>query len=254
MSGLRFLQIANGLPYPVSTPLVDMVLRGIRRLPQATRRLRYPVTPEVMSLLFRTWSQMSGGADFDAAMLWAACCTAFFGFLRAGEFTCPSLRAFTSTMLSASDVSVDSYEQPSVVTVHLRQSKTDPFGTGVYVHLGRTGQEICPVSALLSYMVRRGQQPGPLFTFQDGRPLSRQRLINSVNQALSQYGVDTSGITGHSFRIGAATAAARAGLEDSRIQTLGRWRSAAFTRYIRTPVEVMAASSASLLGPTLSDS
>ena len=117
-----------------------------------------------------------------------------------------SLRAFTSTMLSASDVSVDSYEQPSVVTVHLRQSKTDPFGTGVYAHLGRTGQEICPVSALLSYMVRQGQQPGPLFTFQDGRPLSRQRLINSVNQALSQYGVDTSGITGHSFRIGAAPA------------------------------------------------
>ena len=32
--------------------------------------------------------------------------TGFFGFLRAGEFTCPSLQAFTSTMLSAPDVSV----------------------------------------------------------------------------------------------------------------------------------------------------
>ena len=152
-------------------------------------------------------------------------------------------------MLSVQDVSVDSYEQPSMVTVHLRQSKADPFGSGVDIHLGKTGQEICPVSALLSYMVRRGQQPGPLFMFHDGHTLSRQRLINSVNQALSQQGVDSSGIMGHSFRVGAATAAARAGLEDSRIQTLGRWRSSAFTRYIRTPVEVLAASSSSLLNP-----
>ena len=118
--------------------------------------------------------------------------------------------------------------------------------------MGRTGQEICPVLALLSYLVRRGHQPGPLCVFRDGRPLSRQRLINSVNQALSRYGVNISGVTGHSFRIGAATAAARAGMEDSRIQTLGRWRSAAFTRYIRTPVEAMAASSGLLLGSILS--
>ena len=50
--------------------------------------------------------------------------------------------------------------------------KQTPFGTGVDIHLGRTGQEICPVSALLNYIVRRGQQPGPLFMFQDGQTLS----------------------------------------------------------------------------------
>ena len=43
-----------------------------------------------------------------------------------------------------------------------------------------------------------------------------------------------------SFRIGAATAAAQAGVEDSVIQLLGRWSSAAFLAYIRTPREDLA--------------
>ena len=49
--------------------------------------------------------------------------------------------------------------------------------------------------------------------------------------------MDTRHYSGHSFRIGAATAAAQAGLEDSTIQLLGRWSSGAFLRYIRMPRE-----------------
>ena len=45
--------------------------------------------------------------------------------------------------------------------------------------------------------------------------------------ALAQQGADSASILGHSFRIQAATAAARAGLEDSSIQSLGQWHSVA---------------------------
>ena len=138
--------------------------------------------------------------------------------------------------LAVSDISVDSHENPHVLTVHLRQSKTDPFGVGAYLHLGRTNDSIlCPVSAVLAYMAIRPSGAGPLIHFQDGTPLTRQLLVHHVRVALAQAGVDTTHYSGHSFRIGGATAAAQVGLSDSLIQTLGRWKSAAFITYIRTP-------------------
>ena len=257
LSGLRFLQVSSGFPDPCigSLPRLEYVLRGIRRSPLARPRLsRHPLTPEMLQLLFLSWSCVSGAGYGDACMLWAACCTGFFGFMRAGEFTCPSLSAFRSYMLSPRDVTVDSHSDPSVLSVVLRRSKVDPFGTGVTIHLGRTGHAICPVSALLSYLARRGQGPGPLFLFQDGASLSKQRLLLHVRQALASHGVDASRITGHSFRIGAATAAANSGLEDSLIQTLGRWHSSAYLRYIRTPRQTLAATSGRLIDAIRSSS
>lgn len=143
--------------------------------------------------------------------------------------------------LLLSDISVDSRSDPQVLTVLLRHSKTDPFGAGVNLYLGRTGDVLCPVAAMLGYLAMRPATAGPLFLFEDGTPLSRGQLVSHLREALEQGGVDASHFSGHSFRIGAASTAARAGCSDSLIQTMGRWRSAAFTTYIRTPVEDLAA-------------
>ena len=73
-----------------------------------------------------------------------ACCLGFFGFMRAGEFTVTSAADFDpATSGSADNISVDSRENPSMVCVHLRQSKTDPFRKGVSIYLGRTHGDLC---------------------------------------------------------------------------------------------------------------
>ena len=81
---------------------------------------------------------------------------------------------------------------------------------------------------------------GLLFFFEDGSTLSRPRLVQSLRQVLSSVGVDDTSYSGHSFRIGAATTAARMGVSDSLIKTLGKWKSSAFMLYIRTPWERLA--------------
>ena len=63
----------------------------------------------------------------------------------------------------------------------------------------------------------------------------RSRFVDYVRTALQQAGIDSAVYSGHSFRIGAATTAASHGLEDSLIQTLGRWESDAYRRYIHIP-------------------
>ena len=161
--------------------------------------------------------------------MWAACCLGFFGFLRCGEFTCQSWSTYDSLMLSPGDIQVASITNPTVQQVTLRRSKTDTFGAGVTIHLGRSDDILCPVKAVLAYLAVRPAMPGPLFLPSSGVPLSRQFLVATIRRDLSSCGLDITRFNGHSFRIGAATTAAQAGLPDSRIQLLGRWKLSSFT-------------------------
>lgn len=233
-----------------SLPRLNYALRGVHReAPPAQKRTRLPITPDILASIYRVWSQEP--QHFDRVMLWAAFCLGFFAFMRSGEFTCPSLQAFTTDMLSPEDIAVDSHTAPSYITVLLRRSKNDPFGVGTTIHLGATGNPICPVASMLGYLAVRPTTPGPLFIFEDGSPLSRPKLIQYLRQALRMAGIDDSGFSGHSFRIGAATTAAKAGLSDSLIKMLGRWKSSAFTLYIRTPWQHLASASAALVPSNL---
>ena len=116
----------------------------------------------------------------------------------------------------------------------------DPFRRGVSIVLGRTRADLCPVKALLAYLARRRFAPGPLFLFENGEALSRAALVDQVRRALTTAGIDATRFAGHSFRIGAVTTAAARGLYESIIQTLGRWKSAAFMRYIRLDEQQLA--------------
>ena len=181
-------------------------------------------------------------------MLWAAACVGFFGFLGAGEFTVPTSESYDPEVhLSLQDVAVDSHSAPSVIRLRIKQSKTDPLRQGVDIFLGAISASICPVQALIRYIAVRSPAPGPLFVFQSGSPLTRGALVTHLQAALKNAGVAPSAYTGHSFRIGAATTAAKCGLEDSLIQTLGRWKSAAYLAYVKIPRQELASVAKTLM-------
>ena len=99
-------------------------------------------------------------------------------------------------------------KKPTLVRIHLKYSKTDPFRHGVDIYLGRTGTDLCPVGALLAFMAVPGAVNGPPFVFANGIPLTRDRLVEAVRHALQQVEIPAAGtgqLVGDSFGIGAAT-------------------------------------------------
>ena len=250
LAGVRHLHIAEGKGDPFDRPRhrLEYTLKGIKRCEAEaglSRRERLPISPTILRTIKTMWEPEASNPD--KAMLWAACCLGYFCFLRAGEMTVPNDWEFDpSVHLMKKDLALDNQREPQTLRVHIKRSKTDPFRQGIFLFVGRTGKDLCPVSAILAYLVVRGNSNGPLFVYQDGRCLTRQRLVCEVRSALERAGMDQSKYCGHSFRIGAATTAAKNGMEDAVIKTLGRWRSLAYLEYVKIPRHQLASYSGQL--------
>ena len=250
LSGIRQLHIARGFPDPHidHMPRLRQVLRGIKvQASQSGKasRPRLPITPSILRKLKSVW--LGGNPSQDNVMLWAASVTTFFTFCRSGEITVEKEDSYDpKTHLSYSDLAVDDSSSPNVISLMIKRSKTDQCGKGVKVVMGRTNDDLCPVTALLSYLTQRGNSPGPLFQWHNKTPLSKTKFVSHVRLALLRANLPAEKYAGHSFRIGAATTAASAGVEDSTIQTLGRWQSSSYLLYIRLKPSHMASLSSAL--------
>lgn len=237
------MHIEQGFSDPLLNCLrLQRVLRGVKRFQGSSAARRLPITDSLLLVIHQALDFTS----VDHHAFWAACMLGYFGFLRAAEFTVPNLASFSSAIhLSVADIAVDSRQLPTCLRVHIKASKTDPFRQGCHIHIGRGRAPLCAVDAVLAYLALRGDTPGPLFLLAEGRPLSRAVLTDWLRQILSSAGIEGN-FSSHSFRIGAATVAARNGIPDHQIQALGRWTSNAYQLYIRTPSEALASLSSQL--------
>ena len=133
---------------------------------------------------------------------------------------------------------MDSTEAPTRMYIRIKGSKTNQMRQGVTLVVGGTGNDLCPIAAMLPYLVIWGREEGPLFKGKNS--VTREDLVVRLRYVLKEAGIDCSRYSSHSFRIGAAKTAAARGISDSTIQTLGRWASDSFARYIRIPRDELA--------------
>ena len=239
LSAVRNLHISCGHGDPVQGKLLlQKVLRGILRFQGKSCILRQPVTPVVLAAtqpILRTWL---GERDFT--MIWAAFTLAFFAFLRCSEFTYNGISQFRPRFdLSADCVSFHpSQACPQQMSVLLKASKTDTYRQGHTLVIACSPSPICTVTAMRNYFLA-ARPHGPLFYFHSGRLLTRSAVVNLLRDAARHAGLPYRSLKGHSFRIGAASTAAAAGLPDWLIKVLGRWSSDCYQLYIRTPRNVL---------------
>ncbi|XP_046558393.1 uncharacterized protein LOC124267514 [Haliotis rubra] len=244
-TGIRFFYIRAGRGNPlwspegVPLPRLEYILKGIKRQQAHPARQRLPITVDILDHMCRSLHQGCFTPFVDSLML-AVVCLAFLGFLRCGEFTVRGSFDCDSN-LCRNDVVLA--EDNSFMERTLRSSKTDPYRRGVKIVVF-DNERFQHVHAMSQYLRLRASIPRPspaLFVTQEGYPLTREFFLHKLQVLLNRLSYRSSDFNGHSFRIGAATTAAANFVDDHLIQTLGRWSSMAYTRYIHTSLDTLKA-------------
>ncbi len=235
LAGIRMAQMKAGMATPSwnTGGRLAQVRKGLARMEAVDKKdslRREPVKWLHMKAMLATWKDKGDRGK----MLWAAACMCFFGCLRAGEALTPEGVKFEAgAHLTWKDVQVEDATSPRWIRVVIKESKTDRLRKGATAVLQRTDLDVCPVRAVLEFMAVRGPGKGPFFSDGEGKGLTRRELVAEVRKALTDLRIPAEGISGHSFRIGAATAAAECGASDEEVKALGRWRSREYKGYIR---------------------
>lgn len=241
LAGIRYFLLRYYNTEPLKeTPRLDYILKGINKLQVNTSNKRFPITSDV---LWKLCDNLQKGmfSPFIDLMLLCIFKMAFFGFLRCGEFTCNER---SDSKLFIEDIVFDTKSDIDSYALHLHSSKCDPFHKGVDVIIfeNQVSRPVYTMERYIQSRLRQGAVPtSPLFVEHelDFSPLSRSTFIGLLKEALRRSGFNDLLFSGHSFRIGAATSAAAAGVEDHIIKSLGRWNSDCYMRYIRVDKNVM---------------
>ncbi|XP_033741944.1 uncharacterized protein LOC117328516 [Pecten maximus] len=149
LAGIRFNYIKSNLGDPTANTLrLTYILRAIKKTQVNTSSKRLPITHVLLSKMCTAITRHGMFEPFIDLMLVCIFKTAFYGFLRCGEFTCKSL--WDKNFIRICDISI--LPDLSCFTLTLRSSKTDPFGQGVDVNVYENSV-LTPVATMSEYCV-----------------------------------------------------------------------------------------------------
>jgi hypothetical protein len=241
LAGVRYHYIIHDVVCPLSTPYCDLsklhlVLRGIKKSQNNSTFKRLPITGRMLNQLVVKATMVFSA--YVSLLINTASTMAFYGFLRCGEFTLS--QAGDTNYLRLADILMDN----NMFELALKASKTDVFRQGVAIKVYANHTSHCPVNFMrrfVSLRIHAGATPqDPLFLDENEVIMSKSYFVSKLRFLLTALGYDSTNFNGHSLRIGAASTAGDRGLSDYTIQTLGRWRSDCYLRYIRLAPETIA--------------
>jgi len=213
---------------PTHSFMVRKILKGAHNLRKSFDS-RLPITKAILTNLIAAL-QHTVANEHDRVILRAIFLLAFHGFMRLGELIPISPAQIDKVIQRSHVLFVDS----ASVQISLHYYKHMKNNQSMTITLSSNSQPtFCPVTALQNYLDIVPHTSGPLFTFKSGRPITHNFVSSHLKNAVQFIGLNPSHYLGHSFRIGAATEAAKLGMSETVIQRLGRWHSNAVQRYIR---------------------
>jgi hypothetical protein len=138
---------------------------------------------------------------------------------------------------------------PGGIKLFISVSKTDPFGSGIHVHIATRDDILCPVKAIfaLGHLLEGAAIANDQFVFTSSKsigknlPLSHGAFVKRIKFWITEISLDPKEFSGHSLCCGGATALLHAGVSPELIQVQGRWRSDAYKIYLQHSAEQLLA-------------
>lgn len=226
LAGVSFFFRIGGLSPLGSQPLLRQMLQGLQRSAPVVSGRR-PISLSLLARLVQVLPSVCF-SSFECLLFRSAFLLAFFGAFRLMELVAVNRTSPTGLLFSEACFCEE------YLLLWLRRSKTDQRGRGRWIRLNRfLGSPLCPVEALRLFLDVRPSCGVALLCHEDGSPLTKFQFNSVLRRSLVGLGCGNFKVSAHSFRIGAATEAARLGLDESVIKRLGRWESSRYNLYVR---------------------
>ena len=81
-----------------------------------------------------------------------------------------------------------------------RRRQTPSFRVGVDTFIGKTGNDLCPIMAVVHYLSMHNGRDSFLFIYRSGKFLTTKNLVVRICNALGSSGIVASNYSGHSFK------------------------------------------------------
>ncbi|KAE8217390.1 hypothetical protein CF319_g8513 [Tilletia indica] len=227
---------------------LSLALRGaVAMTPASSKRPpREPYTPAYLRSL-RPHFDLSDPKD---RAIWACALCAFWGLARIGEVTVPTQRTFDPVVhvcRAGWSLRPSSPDVPPAGVLRLPWTKTTRY-EGAVVVLAAQDADLCPVAAMSTHLSASPMSTtAPLFAYSHkGKtvPLSRSVFLTRLRRAAEASALPP--LHGHSFRIGGCTELLLRGKAIDDVKAHGRWKSDAWTTYVRDHAGVFSARLASV--------
>ena len=185
----------------------------------------------------------------EQAMCWAVLLMGFFGVNRGGDVL-PQTQSGFDPECDACREDV-SFEGDDLMLLDLRGNtktgaKTNEFDFKPYVR--DRGNPLCPVTAYMHYISLDPTNKGenrrrtPLFRHKNGKSVSTKDVVKFLKREVAAIGLDPDHYSGHSVRIGGATAALSCPSGDEyTVKVMGYWLGEAVRLYTRPTREMVTA-------------
>lgn len=234
LSAISFVHKIRCLPDPTQRFFISKLMAGIsKQIPSQDKRL--PITASLLKKLVPAVCACSP-TPYESALYGAMVLLAYHACLRVGEMALSNNAANVLQLEQINPVKSGDCITAYIITFeHYKHSgNSKPV---LQVNADRDAN-VCPVQHLSKYIVKRGQLPGALFQNSNRTTVSRLKFHKIVQAALTCLKIPAKLFNTHSFRIGRCTDLANQGYSEAQIKLIGRYKSSAFTRYIRPTVIV----------------